>query len=168
MQKEKSIQKEKFSSVLLFVVVVGGAMVLGFLSGMLSGASAGYDGYARPPLTPPDTTFSVVWPVLYFLTGISFYLMLTTIVEQKNLAAKRASIIIWAVQLALNLMWPFLFFALYLKTVAFIVSTVMTVCVLAVVVMDFFYCKPAAWLNIPYLIWLAFATYLGMYIALYN
>ena len=165
MQKEKSMQKEKFSSVLLFVVVVGGTMVLGFLSGMLSGASAGYDGYA---LTPPDTTFSVVWPVLYFLTGISFYLMLTTIVEQKNLAAKRASIIIWAVQLALNLMWPFLFFALDLKTVAFIVSTVMTVCVLAVVVMDFFYCKPAAWLNIPYLIWLAFATYLGMYIALYN
>ena len=165
MQKEKSIQKEKFSSVLLFVVVVGGTMVLGFLSGMLSGASAGYDGYARPP---PDTTFSVVWPVLYFLTGISFYLMLTTIVEQKNLAAKRASIIIWAVQLALNLMWPFLFFALDLKTVAFIVSTVMTVCVLAVVVMDFFYCKTAAWLNIPYLIWLAFATYLGMYIALYN
>ena len=94
--------------------------------------------------------------------------MLTTIVEQKNLAAKRTSIIIWAVQLALNLMWPFLFFALDLKTVAFIVSTVMTVCVLAVVVMDFFYCKPAAWLNIPYLIWLAFATYLGMYIALYN
>ena len=65
-------------------------MAAGFLSGVLSGASAGYEGYARPPLTPPDTTFAIVWPVLYFLTGTSFYLMLNAAVSEKNVAVKKA------------------------------------------------------------------------------
>lgn len=168
MQAENTVKKSAFSSALWFILIVGGTMAAGFLSGVLSGASAGYEGYARPPLTPPDTTFAIVWPVLYFLTGTSFYLMLNAAVSEKNVAVKKASLIIWAVQLALNLAWPFIFFIMDLKTVAFIVSSFITVCLIAVIALDFFYCRPAAWLNIPYALWLGFATYLIMFIALYN
>lgn len=164
----ESAKKSVFSSALWFIIIVGGTIGLGFLSGMLGGASAGYGGYTRPPLTPPDTAFSVVWPVLYFLTGLSFYLSLNTPTNEKTKTAKTAALILWGVQLALNLAWPFVFFALDLKTGAFIISTVLTACVLAVIVLDFFFNQTAAWLNVPYLLWLAFATYLGTFIALYN
>ena len=132
MQTENTAKKSAFSSALWFILIVGGTMAAGFLSGVLSGASAGYEGYARPPLTPPDTTFAIVWPVLYFLTGTSFYLMLNAAVSEKNVAVKKASLIIWTVQLALNLAWPFIFFSLNLKTVAFIISSFITVCLIAV------------------------------------
>ena len=94
--------------------------------------------------------------------------MLNAAVSEKNVAVKKASLIIWTVQLALNLAWPFIFFSLDLKTVAFIVSSFITVCLIAVIALDFFYCRPGAWLNIPYALWLGFATYLTMFIALYN
>lgn len=168
MSNTESAKKSVFSSALWFIIIVGGTIGLGFLSGMFSGSSAGYGGYTRPTFTPPDTTFAVVWPVLYFLTGLSFYLSLNSPANEKTKAVKTAALILWGVQLALNLAWPFLFFTLDLKTVAFIISTVLTVCVLAVIVLNFFFCKTAAWLNVPYFVWLAFATYLGMFIALYN
>lgn len=168
MSKTESVKKSGFSSALWFIFIVGGTIGAGFLSGLLSGASAGYSGYTRPSFTPPDTTFSIVWPVLYFLTSVSFYMMLVTPAEGKNKAVKTAALILWGIQIALNLAWPFLFFTLDLKTIAFIVSTIMTVCVLAIIILCFFFCKSAAWLNIPYFLWLCFATYLGIFIALYN
>ena len=54
MNKTNTMKKLNFSSALWYIVTVGGTMGLGFLSGLLSGADAGYEGYTRPPLTPPD------------------------------------------------------------------------------------------------------------------
>ena len=168
MEKTMSLKKNDFSSALWFFLIVGATMGLGFLSGLLSGANAGYEGYARPPLTPPDSTFAVVWPVLYFLTGTSMYLMLNAPAEGNLKPIKTASIVLWLIGVIMSFAWSFVFFTFGLRTLAFIVSTLIFACVTGVVVLDFFYCKSAAWLNIPFMLWVGFATYLGIFIDLYN
>lgn len=157
-----------FSSPLWYILIVGGTMVLGFASGFLSGSNMGYSGYTRPTLTPSDQAFGIIWPVLYFMIGNSMYFMLTAEKTFRNKNIFYASVIMWLIQLALNLFWPFLFFTLDLKTLAFIEITLLDVSVLAVIILDFMYSKPAAWLMIPYFVWIAFATYLNIFIALYN
>lgn len=168
MNQTNVMKKINFSSALWYIVIVGGTIGIGFLSGLLSGANAGYEGYTRPPLTPPDTTFAIVWPVLYFFTGTSMYLMLNQTADGDKKPIKTASLILWAIAVALSFAWSFIFFTLDLKTLAFIVSTIIFACISGVVVLDFFYCKSAAWLNIPFMLWVGFATYLGIFIALYN
>ena len=168
MEKTMSLKKNDFSSALWFFLIVGATMGLGFLSGLFSGANAGYEGYARPPLTPSDSTFAVVWPVLYFLTGTSMYLMLNAPAEGNLKPIKTASIVLWLIGVIMSFAWSFVFFTFGLRTLAFIVSTLIFACVTGVVVLDFFYCKSAAWLNIPFMLWVGFATYLGIFIALYN
>lgn len=168
MDQTNAMKKVNFSSALWYIVIVGGTMGLGFLSGLLSGANAGYEGYTRPPLTPPDLTFAIVWPVLYFLTGTGMYLMLNAPAEGDKKPIKTSSEVLWIIGVALSFAWSFVFFTLDLKTLAFIISTLIFACVTGVVVLDFFYCKTAAWLNIPFMLWVGFATYLGIFIALYN
>lgn len=160
-------KKQIFANPLSYILIVGGTLGLGFLSGMLSGSNTGYSGYTRPPLTPPDTAFAIIWPVLYFLIGNSLFFMLNT--DAPNaVMIKKASIILWAVQMVLNLAWPFIFFTADMKTVSFILITVLDACVIALIVLNFMYSKPAAWMLIPYAVWILFATYLNVFIALYN
>ena len=168
MEKTMTMKKTNFSSALWYIVIVGGTMGLGFLSGLLSGANAGYTGFTRPPLTPSDVTFAIVWPVLYFLAGTGMYLMLNATAEGEKKAVKTASVVLWLIGVSVSFAWSFVFFTFGLKTLAFILSTAIFACITGVVALDFFYCKPAAWLHIPFMLWVGFATYLGIFIALYN
>lgn len=156
------------STPLGYLLIVGGTMILGFLSGLLSGSNRGYTGFTRPPLTPPDTVFAVVWPVLYFMIGNSLFFILKSEPSASTFRIRRISIILWIIQLALNLAWPFIFFAASLPTFAFIVLSLLDAAVLALIIFTFMLDKTAAWLLIPYGVWIAFATYLNLFIALYN
>ena len=161
--------KQSFlSSPLGYIVIVGGTLLVGFLAGLLSGSNQGYTGYTRPPLTPPDKVFAIVWPILYFMMGNSLYFTLKSNVNATSLKAKNTAVILWGVQFALNIAWPFIFFAFSAPTLAFIVITLLDFVVITLIILDFTFDKTSALLLIPYGAWILFATYLNLFIALYN
>lgn len=90
---------------------------LGFLSGLLSGSMNGYDGINMPSFSPPSQIFAPVWTTMFFLMGWSLFL---TISHPKTVLQK-ASLVLWCVQFALALIWPFIFFNVD-KTVAFVIN----------------------------------------------
>ncbi len=160
-------KKQTFANPLSYIIIVGGTLGIGFLAGILSGSNAGYTGYTRPPLTPPDAVFAIVWPILYFLIGNSLFVMLNTDTQKAGII-KKAAIILWIAQMILNIAWPFIFFTADLKTVSLILITVLDAAVIGLTILNFMYSKPAAWLIVPYAAWILFATYLNLFIALYN
>lgn len=148
-----------------FLFIVALVMGLGFASGIIGGAREGYTGLTRPTFTPPDIVFSIVWPVLYFMMACSLFAVIFT---DRHDGVKSASIIMFALQLAVNLAWPIIFFRFDAYFVAFLAIALLDALVFGLIIINFWISKPAAVLLIPYMAWLAFATYLTIMIAVFN
>lgn len=166
---QKSISQKKSNTVIEFILIVGSIIVIGFIAGLLSGANAGYTAFVRPPLTPPDWVFGVVWPILYFMMGVS---MFNAVQKYKNGEIDKQSFVAFTItfisQYALNILWPFVFFSMQSPILSAIIIAVLDGLVLTLIVMAFRKNKASALLLIPYFLWLCFATYLNLYIAILN
>lgn len=119
----------------------------------------------QPPLSPPAWLFPIVWTILYFLMGISSYLILTSNAEEKDIV-HTLTIYIW--QLAVNFLWPTFFFNFQWYLFSFLWLILLWILILVMILRFFRISKWAAWLNIPYLIWVTFAGYLTFAIWLLN
>jgi tryptophan-rich sensory protein len=137
---------------------------IGAIAGLFT-AQAIPEWYAtlnRPSFNPPSWLFGPVWTILYFLLGISFFLIWKIDPsKERNLA-----ILVFLVQLLLNFGWSFFFF--YFKMIGFALIEISVLWISIVVMLILFYrIRPmAAYINIPYLLWVTFATVLnaGYYI----
>ena len=141
-------------------------LIIGFLSGFLSGDSrAVFDSLNQPPLSPPGWLFPIVWTILFILMGISSYLIFTS--SATNLQIKSA-LTVYSLQLLVNFLWPIFFFKFGLYRFSF----VWILLLLFVIIMTIKKFKPisksAAYLLIPYLLWVCFAAYLNLGIILLN
>jgi tryptophan-rich sensory protein len=157
------------SKLYIFLEALGFALItvaLGWIVGMVGGAAMGYTGLVRPAFTPPDIIFSIVWPILYAMIGVSLYITIVT--KTRNKALRIASFIIWGVQLALNFLWVPVFFNARQFFWAFIILAVVDAMVTTLIAINFRINKWSAILLIPYLLWLGFATYLNIMIVAYN
>ena len=137
---------------------------VGALAGWISaGGIEVYSALAnKPPLTPPQWVFPVVWSILYALMGISAArISLTPPSKERNRGLN-----LFTAQLIVNFFWPLLFFNAQAFGFALIWLILLWVLVLAVILTFWKVDKTAAWLLIPYLAWLTFAVYLnaGVYI----
>ena len=137
---------------------------VGALAGWISaGGIEVYSALANiPPLTPPQWVFPVVWSILYALMGISAARIgLTPPSKERNRGLN-----LFTAQLIVNFFWPLLFFNAQAFGFALIWLILLWVLVLAVILTFRKIDKTAAWLLIPYLLWLTFAVYLnaGVYI----
>jgi len=149
----------------LLVVLVLAVMLVGGLSSLASGNVGGmYAVLALPPLSPPGWLFGVVWPVLYLLMGIAACLIYQT---PKTKQRDVATALFW-VQLAINFVWPIVFFRLEWYWMAVAVIVLLDTLVLLTTIAFFRIKKGAGYLLLPYLIWILFATYLNIMIALLN
>ena len=143
----------------LFIPLAGGAIV-GFLT---KNSMNVYNNVARPALAPPPIVFPIVWSILYVLMGISSYL----IYESKSIY-KEKSLYVYYIQLILNFTWPCVFFSGKMFLVAFFILLLLWGMVIWMTGL-FYKVKPvAAYLQIPYLIWLGFAAYLNLSIGFLN
>ncbi len=115
-------------------------------------------------LTPPSFVFSIVWPILYVMMGISLYLFLQHGLNKE----KRFILWIFVIQLILNLLWSPVFFVWQNVVLAFIIIIVLVILVLINIILFSKYSKPSAVLLIPYLFWLIFAGYLNFEIIRLN
>ena len=117
-----------------------------------------YETIQKPMISPPAWIFPVVWTVLYTLMGISVYLILTSKGEKEEI---KDAIAIFVYQLIVNLTWPILFFNFQWYFVSFLWILLLIFLVASMIRSFWKLSKPAAYLNIPYLLWLCFAAYLN-------
>lgn len=134
---------------------------------LLVGAVAGFltrnsmDDFAmlnQPPLSPPGWLFPVVWTILYTLMGISAYLISQSDAGE---AAKNNALSIYYLQLFVNFLWPLFFFGgeWYLFSLLWLILLWLLIAIMITRFASI--SKPAAYLNVPYFIWVTFATYLN-------
>ena len=127
------------------------------LSVLLSGNfSRVYETVNKPSFAPPNWIFPVVWSILYLLMGISCYLIYT---QKSDL--KSNALYYYGLQLVINILWPVIFFRMKLFLFAFIWLCLLAVAVFLMLIY-FRKIKPvAAYLQIPYMVWLVFAGVLN-------
>ena len=119
----------------------------------------------KPSLSPPAWLFPVVWTILYILMGISSYLILTSDgAKNEIIRAFR----LYGYQLAVNFLWPTFFFNFGWYGFSFLWLLLLWGLVLLMILRFKEISKVAAYLNIPYLLWLTFAGYLNFYIWILN
>ncbi len=143
---------------------LGISLGVGALSAIVS--NAGMDSFKsaeHPPLTPPDFLFPIVWTILFILMGISAYLIF-----ESSSDLRTPALVLYGVQLAVNFFWPVFFFTFQAYLWSFIWILLLWVLIIAMIVIFSKISKPAAILQIPYLLWVTFAAYLNFGVYLLN
>ncbi len=150
-----------------YVVGILIPLAVGVLSALLTrGNMMIYDEIARPPLAPPAILFPIVWTVLYVLMGIgSARVWLKK--EEKPLLVTNA-LAIYALQLFFNFFWSILFFNMRAFFAAFLWLVVLWILILLMIVKFLKIDFVGGIINIPYILWVTFAGYLNIAIALMN
>lgn len=115
------------------------------------------------PINVPGIVFPIVWGILYLLMSISYYLI--TISNDKN--KDKAKLIYW-IQLVINSLWSLIFFGFETYLLAFIWLLLLLASVIVMIIEFNKIDKRAAYLNIPYVLWIIFAGYLNLGIYLLN
>jgi len=124
-----------------------------------------YASITKPFFTPPSWVFAPVWTTLFLLMGISLYLVWQ---EGMKKAGVRAAVYAFAVQMALNVLWSFLFFGMQNPLLGFICIVVLWLAILYTIKRFYAVSRPAAYLLIPYITWVTIATALNLAIYLLN
>lgn len=150
--------KPLFISLFIPLVLVGG---LGSI--FSAGAPALYAQLKLPPLSPPAWVYPVVWTILYTLMGIASYLVYDSSSPQKDTA-----LTVYAIGLFLNLLWSWVFFSLNNYWAAAVIILVLLVVIFITIMLFARISETAGWLMVPYAVWVGFAAFLNLYIAMNN
>ena len=122
-----------------------------------------YNSLNRPPLSPPSIVFPIAWTILYILMGISIY-----IIMQSKRKLKKNARLIYYIQLITNALWTPIFFGFKEYFLAFLWILMLIVFVITMILTFYKISKKAAYLQIPYLIWLLIADLLNISIVILN
>ena len=145
---------------LLIPLAVGG-----LAAALTMGSMEQFAALAQPPLSPPGWVFPVVWTILYLLMGWASFLIWKSGAPQ---AAKKRALGLYGMQLAVNFVWPLLFFRAGLYGFALLWLVILLVLVAETMLAFGRIDRRAAWLLAPYLLWLLFAAYLNAGVWLLN
>ena len=148
-----------------FLICIAIPLGVGLLSALLTrGSMEAFGNLNQPPLSPPAWLFPVVWTILYILMGISLYLITGL---DKSVERDR-SIFLFALQLFFNFMWSIFFFNLQFYFFSFVWLVALWALILLMIMSMKKVSPLAAYLNIPYAIWVTFAGYLNLAISILN
>ena len=140
-------------------------LAVGGLAVLLSGGMDSYRVMNQPPLSPPGWIFPIVWTILYLLMGYASYRILSSDAEP---AAIKKALTFYGIQLALNFLWPLIFFGLQWYWIAFVWLLILWVFIYLTMYQFGGIDDTAENLLIPYLLWVTFAGYLNFGVALLN
>ena len=140
-------------------------LAIGGLGALLGGGMDQYQALNQPPLSPPGWIFPIVWTTLYLLMGYASYLVLTADAPR---ADRKKALTFYGIQLFLNFLWPALFFGLGWFWAAFVLLLVLWVMIYLTMHLFGLIDDTAENLLIPYLLWVTFAGYLNLGVALLN
>ena len=148
--------RESWVSLLPFVVVCFVAAGIGSLA-TRSSVKSWYAQLRRPEWTPPDWVFAPVWTTLYIMMAISAWLVW----RETSWAAARLALLLFGIQLSLNVLWSVVFFGLRRVGAAFGAVLLLWMMLIATAVSFYPLSLLAAWLLIPYIAWVGLASYLN-------
>ena len=137
-------------------------VIIGGIVGILISNYIDYDSLIKPFLAPPSIVFPIMWTILYILMGISY-----GILKSKNLLNSEIKWIYY-LQLFVNAMWSIIFFIWKWRYFAFLWIILLDVLVIILIIKFYQKNKISGLLQIPYLLWTLFASYLNLSIYLLN
>ena len=153
---------KRFLPIISFVTI---SFAVGYLSKIIQEPSMQewYPSLVKSPLNPPGILFAIVWPVLYLLMGIS-----AGIIWNMRSIYTWLTFFLFFVQLGLNMLWSVSFFGMQAPVVALVVLTLLIAVVAMYMAISYMQNHTAAYLNVPYMLWLLFALYLNIYVVFSN
>ncbi len=151
-----------FGSLIISLIISLGT---GVVSGIITSSDTArvFDEIVKAPLTPPSIVFPIVWTILFFLMGVSAYL-----VYESDCEVRKISLGLYAFQLLFNFLWSIIFFKYEQFDIAFIWLIILWIAVIIMTLLFYRCNKTAAYLQIPYILWLTFAAYLNFAICVLN
>lgn len=154
------------SNVLKLIVSIVLPLSIGAIAGIFTSEAipGWYATLNRPSFNPPNWLFGPVWTTLYLLMGVSLYL----IWKQEKSKERNLAMLVFIVQLVLNFAWSFIFF--YFNKISFAFAEIILLWLsILLMIIRFYRIKPiAAYINIPYLLWVSFAAILNLSFYLLN
>jgi len=167
MRLKTSMGEGKVAKVIKLVACVLVCLGVSYLGSLMTtpSISTWYASLQKPPFNPPNWIFAPVWLSLFVLMGLSAFL-----VWDRGLARKdvRVGLGLFVAQLALNLAWSGLFFALHSPPWAFVDIIALWVLILLTIIWFFKTSKIAGILMIPYILWVSFASVLNLAVVILN
>ena len=143
------------------LVVVVTCLVVGYFAGLVtqSAIKTWYPTLVKPSFNPPNWIFAPVWSMLYLMMGVAAGLVWSRIDSEIEVVKK--ALVFFAIQLALNALWSFLFFGLKNPMLAGIEIVILWLMIYETYTKFVKINKIAGYLLIPYLLWVSFATVLN-------
>ena len=143
-------------------LLILGTILIGGIFAMLTMGKSSYANLNKP-FDVPGIVFPIVWVILYILMGISIY-----IISEDKYKDKTKAYTLYIVQLIMNSLWTLFFFGFNWYTFSAIWIVLLLIAVILMIISFFKIDKKAAYLQIPYVLWLLFALYLNVSIAIMN
>ena len=156
------MKKRKWGPLALSLLVTAATAALG--AAITRRGMPAYEQLVKPPLTPPSLLFPIVWSILFLLMALGAAMIGST----RDTARRRRALSLYGAQLIANVFWSFLFFGLGRHWLAFIWLLLLWALILGMIFSFSSIRRPAGYLQIPYLLWVSFAAYLNLGIALLN
>ncbi len=148
----------KRNSIFILILCIALPLLLGFIAGQVTRAEivSWYITLNKPSFNPPNWIFFPVWTMLYLLMGISSYM----IWREANSPQRTNALRIYGLQLLLNFLWSVLFFGMHSVGLALVDIFVLWLLIIAMIIL-FKRIRPlSGYMQIPYLLWVSFATLL--------
>ena len=153
------------SKIKTYAISIAISLITGGLSALFT--NMGMDSYRaaeKPALTPAEIVFPIVWTILFILMGISA----ARVWLSPDSKQKAQGLRVYCLQLVFNFIWSILFFNLQAYGFAFIWLIILWVLILLMIISFSRSDKLAAYLQIPYLLWVTFAAYLNFMVWMLN
>lgn len=173
MVKKRTTNKNKLTTwgwMWRLIVSIAIPLVVGGVSALIAGDSmSAFNAFKQPPLAPPAWLFPVAWTILYILMGIACFLVWTRSNDKYVSQSKKVFFFtIYGIQLAFNFFWSIFFFNLSWFLFAFVWLIVLWMMILTLVIWGGKNQRGAMGCLLPYLLWVTFAGYLNIMIAILN
>lgn len=153
---QKFFPKKQTYSHESIIVVATLTFLVALMGGLLTDTGAWYDSLPAVALQPPKWLFGPVWLILFVLIAWSAVLVWNNKSKEKYL-----TLFMYGVNAVLNVFWVFLFFTLKSVSGAFMEIVVLWLSIFLMIFFSHKINKKAAWLLVPYFIWVGFALYLN-------
>lgn len=141
----------------ILIISLLAVYAIGFLGSLFNTTS---NWYVSPQITPPNFIFPIVWNILFFLIALSFYFSFTSL-KKKDKTQKRNLILLFGINLILNLLWSVFFFGLKLPKLAFADLILLWISIGIIFIERWRIKKLSSWLILPYWFWVSFAGILN-------
>ena len=157
----------RLQDVLRLFISLAACFSAGFIGSIITrdSVSTWYTLLLKPSFTPPSWLFAPVWFLLYVLMGISAFLIWRKGVRDFQV---KESLIIFIIQLLLNILWSYAFFGLKSPLYGLIVIVPLLTAILLTIINFYRISKTASFLLIPYIVWISYATVLNFSIYILN